>query len=97
MSYLRRGLSSFVLVAAGLVVAVVLFEGVLRLTTEPTLGSGRAFAPWLVGQVVFDPIRGWRNQPGTWNGRRETAEGWAKMTYLVERHGFRGQENCIYE
>jgi lysophospholipase L1-like esterase len=92
MSYLRRGLAPLVLLATGFVVAVLLFEGILRLTTEPTLGSGRAFAPWLVGQVVFDPIRGWRNQPGTWKGRRETAEGWEEMTYLVERHGFRGQE-----
>jgi lysophospholipase L1-like esterase len=92
MSCLRRGLAPLVLVAAGFVVAVLLFEAILRLTTEPTLGSGRAFAPWLVGQVVFDPIRGWRNEPGTWNGRRETAEGWAEMTYRVERHGFRGQE-----
>ena len=89
---MRRGLEPLVLVAAGLVVAVVLFEGLLRLTTEPTLGSGRAFAPWLVGQVVFDPIRGWRNEPGTWSGRRETNGGWVEMTYLVERHGFRGQE-----
>jgi len=92
MPYLRRALAPILLVAAGFVVALALFEGILRLTTEPTLGSGRAFAPWLVGQVVFDPIRGWRNEPGTWNGRRETAEGWAQMTYAVERHGFRGQE-----
>lgn len=88
---MRAWLLRFTLIPLGLLVGLLVFEGLLRLATEPTVGSGKSF--FMGPPMVFDPVLGWRNQPGRWRFGATQVDGrWIPSHYEVNRLGFRGPE-----
>ena len=83
-----------VLALSGLA-ALLLLEGLLRLTTTADFGSAPpacdgAFISAL--GLVFDPVFGWRNAVGSRDRRCETRYGAVEMDAAISELGFRGPE-----
>ncbi len=79
----------------GLLVPLLLFEGLLRLTTSETFGSppqSCGEATYHMFGLIFDPVFGWRNAPGSWNERCDSNEGARTEDVYVNQLGFRGPE-----
>jgi lysophospholipase L1-like esterase len=80
----------FSLIPVALVVGLLVSEGLLRLATEPTVGDSDSF--FLGQDMIFDPVLGWKNQPGTCRGVTQVDGRWVPLTHEVNRLGFRGPE-----
>lgn len=79
----------------GLLAPLLLFEGLLRLTTAPTLGSPTPSCDegtYNMFGLVFDPVFGWRNEPGSWSDRCGSRHVAGALDVVVNQLGFRGPE-----
>jgi lysophospholipase L1-like esterase len=65
-------------------------EAGLRISTGSDFATDRAH--FMSDRIVLDPILGWRNVPGLWDGLALQGDAWTDTTYRVNALGLRGPE-----
>lgn len=88
---MRSRVAVAALAFGGVLGALLLSEGILRVATDPLFPRGRGYVA--IEWMVFDPVLAWRNVPGVWFSEESSADGGTRRVELrINSQGFRGPE-----